>query len=199
MIRRTAFLLAPLLLAQCAWKTPPPPEQPKPVFHVHQTRYDALSPRETKVLIDLTEQKARLVDRHNVVVVETDVSTGKPGHETPTGSFRVTEKIADKRSNRYGRYKDPKSGTDLGASVDLPKPPKDAVYEGYSMPYWMRLTWDGVGMHVGYVVPRKALSYGCIRFPAAVQPLIFEKCRVGTRVDITGEAPSELKPAHPSR
>lgn len=199
MIRRTAFCLSPLLLAACTWKTPPPPEPPKPSFHVDQTRYDALRPKDTHVQIDLTEQKARILDAHDAVVVETDVSTGKPGHETPTGTFRITEKIADKRSNRYGRYKDPKSGMDLGPSADLPKPPKDAVYEGYSMPYWMRLTWDGVGMHVGNVVPRSALSYGCIRIPAAIQPLIFEKCRVGTRVEITGEADGGLKPAHPAR
>ncbi|MGC4015425.1 MAG: L,D-transpeptidase family protein [Luteolibacter sp.] len=199
MIRRVAFCLTPLLLASCAWKKPLPPEPPKPSFHVDQARYDALRPKDTRVRIDLTEQKAQVLDRHDAVVLETDVSTGKPGHETPAGSFRITEKIADKRSNRYGRYKDPKSGADLGASADLPKPPKDAVYEGYSMPYWMRLTWDGVGIHVGYVVPRSALSYGCIRVPQAVQPLIFEKCRVGTPVEITGDAGGGLKPAHPAR
>jgi lipoprotein-anchoring transpeptidase ErfK/SrfK len=51
------------------------------------------------------------------------------------------------------------------------------------MPYWMRVTWFGIGMHIGYV-PDHAASHGCIRVPAHIQPTIYEKVRVGTPVKI---------------
>lgn len=195
MVRRITSLILPLFLAQCAWKKAPTPP-PKPAYYIDATRYESLKTKDTHLRIDLVSQKAHVLDADDRVVIETDISTGKPGHETPTGSFRISERLEDKRSNRYGRYKDPASGTDLGASADFPAPPKGALYEGYSMPYWMRLTWDGVGIHVGQVVPRSAVSYGCIRVPKGVQPLIFEKCRTGTPVKIIGAVDA---PAHPPR
>jgi lipoprotein-anchoring transpeptidase ErfK/SrfK len=187
-----------LLLSQCAWKKPAP-EPPKPAFRIDQDRYALLKPKDARLEINLKAQKAILLDKENYVVVASDISTGKPGHETPFGSFKITEKIKEKRSTLYGRYKDPKTGLDLGPSVDFPAPPKDAVYEGYSMPFWMRLTWDGVGIHVGHVKPGEAVSYGCIRVPAGVQPLIYEKCRVGTPVTIVGAAEGGLQPARAAR
>jgi len=170
---------------------PPAPVVRQPVFRVDPDRYDALKPVNARITIDLAAQKARLLDRHGEVALETDVSTGKPGHDTPTGTFRIMEKIEEKRSTLYGRYKDSKSGVDLGSTLDHPKPPKDAIYEGYSMPYWMRLTHDGVGIHVGQVVPGEAVSFGCIRVPAPVQPLLYAKAKVGTRVEILAETPDE--------
>jgi len=182
--RRVALLASPFLLVHCAPQKPAA-ELPKPVCHVDQAGYDSLKPKDSHVRIDLVDQKARLLNANDDIVLETDVSTGKLGHETPTGKFRIMEKSPDKRSNRYGRYHD-RTGRDLGPSADMPAPPKDAIYEGYKMPYWMRLTWDGVGIHVGYVVPRSAVSSGCIRVPEAVQPLIYQKCKVGTLVEIVG-------------
>lgn len=194
-MRRLLAGCLPLLLAHCAWNAAPS-AVPSPVFRVDAARYAALKPADARITVDLTSQKARLTDRHGAVALETDVSTGKPGHETPAGTFRVSEKLADKRSTLYGRYRDSKSGLDLGPSTDHPEPPKDAIYEGYSMPYWMRLTWDGVGIHVGHVVPGRAASFGCVRVPAAVQPLIFEKTRVGTPVEIVNP-PADTVPARP--
>ena len=191
MLRRLPLLFLPVLLTQCGLFRSPAPVVRQPVFHVDQDRYDALKPADARISIDLATQKARLLDRHGEVAVETDVSTGKPGHETPTGTFRIMEKIEEKRSTLYGRYKDSKSGVDLGSTLDHPKPPKDAIYEGYSMPYWMRLTHDGVGMHVGQVVPGEAVSFGCVRVPATVQPLLFAKAKVGTRVEILADSSND--------
>ena len=149
-----------------------------------------MKPAEGRLQIDLAAQTASLLNRRGETVIETDISTGKPGHETPAGRFKVLEMLESKRSNLYGRYLDAITGQDLGQSWTFDSPPKGAIYEGFEMPYWMRLTHDGVGIHVGYVVPRTAVSFGCIRVPESVQPLIYEKCRVGTRVDIVpGEAP----------
>lgn len=185
-----------LFLANCSLQPPVLPA-PQPKYQVHPTRFAELKPSQSHLRIDLTTQKARLLNRDDEVVIETDVSTGKPGHETPEGRFRIMEKIEEKRSNRYGRYRDLKTGADLGASADHLEPPKGAIYEGYQMPFWMRLTTTGIGIHVGYVVPQAALSYGCIRVPKDVQPLIFEKCRPGTKVEIL-RSPAPPAPAPPA-
>jgi len=187
-----------LFLANCSFQSPIPP-QPQPKYQVHPTRYAALKSSQSRIEIDLTTQKARLLNRDDEVVIETDVSTGKPESETPEGRFRIMEKIEEKRSNRYGRYRDLKTGADLGASDEHLEPPKGAIYEGYQMPFWMRLTATGIGMHVGYVVPGTACSHGCVRVPKDVQPLIFEKCRVGTKVEIlrSPAPPPPVAPAPP--
>jgi lipoprotein-anchoring transpeptidase ErfK/SrfK len=190
-LRRFPLLVLPVLLTQCAFVRPPAPVVRQPVSRVVHDRYDALKPADARITIDLAAQKARLTDRHGEVALETDVSTGKPGHDTPTGTFRIMEKIEDKRSSLYGRYKDSKSGLDLGSTLDHPKPPKDSIYEGYAMPYWMRLTHDGIGIHVGQVTPGEPVSFGCVRVPATVQPLLFAKAKVGTRVEILAETSRE--------
>lgn len=190
--RLIACSTVPLLCCQCTLFVPAPPiaVPPKePAYHVHQDRYAALKPSYARIRIDLGEQKARLLNRHDEVVLETDISTGKPGNETPSGTFRISEKIVDKRSNLYGNYLDKETGTVLGKSWEVVKPPKGAIYEGFSMKYWMRLTNDGVGMHVGYVKVNDPSSFGCIRVPEAVQPLIYEKCLVGTKVVIDAAPP----------
>jgi hypothetical protein len=189
--RVSLILISCLLLTQCGWLRPErPPEAPRPAYRIHPERFEAMKPAEGRLQIDLAAQTASLLNRHGETVIETDISTGKPGHETPAGRFKVLEMLESKRSNLYGRYLDAITGQDLGQSWTFDSPPKGAIYEGFEMPYWMRLTHDGVGIHVGYVVPRTAVSFGCIRVPESVQPLIYEKCRVGTRVDIVpGKSP----------
>jgi L,D-transpeptidase catalytic domain len=185
-----------LFLANCSFQSPISPA-PQPKYQIHPTRFAALNPAKSHLEIDLTTQKARLLNRADEVVIETDVSTGKPGHETPQGRFRIIEKIEDKRSNRYGRYHDLKTGVDLGASDEHLEPPQGAIYEGYQMPFWMRLTASGIGMHVGYVVPGSACSHGCVRVPKDIQPLIFEKCCPGTKVEIIRSPALPSPPAPP--
>ena len=53
------------------------------------------------------------------------------------------------------------------------------------MPNWMRLTYDGVGMHTGKVKAGKRLSHGCIRLPHQVACLLFDEVvKIGTPVII---------------
>jgi len=185
MLRAVPPLLLALLLCQCSWLSKPPPPPPAgPTYQLVQDRYDALRAKDAHLLIDLAAQRAALLNSEGQAVIVTDVSTGKPGSETPTGNFRVLEKLKEKSSNRYGKYIHNDTGEELGLSWTFDKPPADATYKGLDMPYWMRLTYAGVGMHVGHVEPRQALSFGCIRVPREVQPLIFAKCQVGTRVRI---------------
>ena len=63
------------------------------------------SPDPLKVRIDLSEQTAYFT-KGAVEVGKARVATGKAGHKTPTGSFTITEKVADKRSNLYGTIYD---------------------------------------------------------------------------------------------
>ena len=51
------------------------------------------------------------------------------------------------------------------------------------MPYWMRLSYGGIGMHRGKV-PRYPASHGCIRMPSSVAPTVFANTPPGTPVDI---------------
>jgi hypothetical protein len=58
------------------------------------------------------------------------------------------------------------------------------------MPLWMRLTADGVGMHVGGFERGQPSSKGCIRCPEEGQRFFYQRCRVGTPVRVhTGSHP----------
>jgi hypothetical protein len=53
------------------------------------------------------------------------------------------------------------------------------------MRYWMRLTWDGVGHHIGPLPrSRRAASHACIRGPSAIMPIIYGKVKIGTPVTV---------------
>jgi len=113
-----------------------------------------------------------------------------PGKETPEGVFSVLERLEEKRSNRYGRIvkKDTREVV-IEKSWEHEGPlPEGTEYEGIEMPYWMRLTWDGVGMHVGKFKKRTLSSFGCIRVFEKAQPLIFAKTKKGTKVEVVPES-----------
>ncbi len=123
------------------------------------------------------------------------VATGKEGHGTQAGSYKITEKIVDKYSNRYGWIED-----EFGNVVDGDAKPSDPVPEGMEyvpapMPYWMRLTSYGIGMHGGFIPePGKPASHGCIRLPKAFVPLLFDSVDVGSQVTITSVGSNRGEP-----
>jgi hypothetical protein len=51
------------------------------------------------------------------------------------------------------------------------------------MPYWMRITPTGVGMHVGYV-PGRPASHGCIRLKKDVAVELFKILAIGSPVTV---------------
>ena len=61
--------------------------------------------------------------------------------------------------------------------------PEGGSFKGAAMPYWMRLTWTGVGMHQGRV-PRYPASHGCVRMPSSVAGTIYSKTDLHTPVSI---------------
>lgn len=138
----------------------------------------------SKIIICIPQQRARLYI-NNQVALDWPVSTGTNGHETPTGVFRVLEKEKDHHSNRYGKFisgsgKVSNSNADLGKGI-----PQGHSFQGASMPNWLRLTPDGVGIHGGRVVAGRRLSHGCIRTPYAVAAKLFEHAVMGMPVYVT--------------
>lgn len=143
--------------------------------------------RKSSVQICLPQQRGRLyVD--GKVAADWPVSTGVSGRETPTGSYKVIEKKKDYASNLYGNIKDAK-GKLVKRNADITKDPvpEGGVFEGSPMPNWMRLTWDGLGMHTGKVKAGKRLSHGCIRTPGPMARELFEIAGMGTRVTVADE------------
>jgi hypothetical protein len=119
------------------------------------------------------------------------LATGLPKYATPTGHFKILEKVVDKHSNLWGVIKD-EYGTTVNSDARNgrdPVPP-GGRFVGAHMPYWMRLTNGGIGMHVG-VIPRPGLpaSHGCIRLPRGFAPKLFAVVKVGTPVTIRGTTP----------
>ena len=114
------------------------------------------------------------------------VATGKEGNGTKPGTYRITEKIVDKYSNRYGWIED-EWGNKVQPDARYSDPvPPGMVFVPAPMPYWMRLTWYGIGMHAGPIPePGRPASHGCIRLPHALAPVLYEAVKVGTPVTIT--------------
>ncbi|MDO7841807.1 L,D-transpeptidase family protein [Sphingomonas immobilis] len=92
----------------------------------------------TRIVISIADQKL-YVYRGATLLAVSAVSTGKPGHDTPTGEFKILQKQVDHKSS---------------------------LYDDAPMPYMQRLTWDGVAIHAGRD-PGFADSHGCVRVPLA--------------------------------
>ena len=187
-----------LLLSQCALSEFPlfssrtemvrrpmtimPPFSSQPVMYVWN---GSSKPRPLSVNIDLSEQKAYLF-KGGQNVGWTYVASGRSGFASPTGTFRIMEKIVDKRSNRYGMIVDQNGNVvNSNATAGVSRVPPGGHFVGARMPYWMRITGYGVGMHAGAIPnPGSPASHGCIRLPGDMAETIFQHAPVGTRVTI---------------
>ena len=140
----------------------------------------------TSVRIALAEQKARIF-KDGEQVGWTYVATGLSGRSTPTGTFHVMEKVADKRSNRWGVIVNSSGSTiDGEARAGREAVPAGGRFVGAPMPHWMRLTGYGIGMHGGPIPnPGRPASHGCIRLPFEMAGILFNHVEVGTPVVIT--------------
>ena len=155
----------------------------KSLIYQNEELLPLLTPETSRIEIALSERRVRVLNEANEVAIDTPVSPGKKSHPTPTGKFSIIGKKKDKRSNLYGTIYNCSGGRVAGGDLRKSEIPSGGKFVGVSMPYWMRLTTTGIGMHVGYV-PNYAASHGCIRMPKKIAPLIFEKTKVGTPVVI---------------
>ena len=140
-------------------------------------------PENSHLRIDLATQRGLLMNGSEVVL-DYPICSGIESRPTPVGTFYILEKVVDKKSNRYGRYYDA-AGTLVNGNADaiLDALPEGGRFEGAEMHYWMRLTQDGVGHHIG-PVRRYPASHACVRGPSQTIPIVYSKVKEGTRVDI---------------
>ncbi len=182
---------ATLMLVSCGVGDPIVTQPPKRVLHEW---HDDGGPGAVSITISLPDQVAEF-RRGGRPIGWCYVATGKEGHGTRPGSYRITEKIEDKYSNRYGWIEDEFGNVVDGDAKPSDKVPAGTKYVPAPMPFWMRLTSYGVGMHGGLIPePGKPASHGCIRMPKEFVPILFDSVTVGTPVTITTQ-PSTHGPA----
>jgi hypothetical protein len=137
----------------------------------------------THVVVSLPKQRAWLM-LNEQIVVDSPISSGKRGHTSPTGYLRVLEKDANHRSNIYGDFVDIAGRVvRAGVSARIDAAPSGTHFVGAAMKWFMRLTEDGVGMHVG-LLPGYPASHGCIRMPSDAAKIFYDHVKVGTPVDV---------------
>jgi hypothetical protein len=135
------------------------------------------------IKIDLPTQRGFLMNGEEVVI-DYPICSGTKSRPTPTGTFYILEKIVDKSSNRYGKIVDA-DGKVVNSDADSASDtiPEGGKFVGAPMRYWMRLTNDGVGHHIG-PVRRYPASHACVRGPSGTIPTVYSKVKTGTRVVI---------------
>lgn len=105
------------------------------------------------IIINLKKQQGFFMDGDKVLL-KFSVCTGRRDKPTPTGHFHVLDKDRNHRSN---------------------------LYNNANMPFFMRLTMGGVGLHQGRLAGYPA-SHGCIRLSEKTARYLFSQCEVGTPV-----------------
>ncbi len=120
------------------------------------------------IIVSLPEQRVH-VYRNGIRIGVSTCSTGKKGHETPTGVFTILQKDKHHHSSKYNNA---------------------------PMPNMNRLTWSGVAMHAGHL-PGYPASHGCIRLPLKFSAKLFEVTHVGTPVIVAGAASDPWRLKHP--
>jgi lipoprotein-anchoring transpeptidase ErfK/SrfK len=141
---------------------------------------------QTTVEIDLQEQMAYLLN-HGRVVISSPISSGRYGHLTETGSFKVVEKERNHYSNIYGKIVDSRGNTVvLDADVDMKVPP-GCKFVPAPMPWFMRFSGAN-GLHAGYL-PGYPASHGCVRMPEQLAVAFYHAIEVGTPVTVFGRTP----------
>ena len=145
----------------------------------------------SRIEIDVDKQKAIFYDGPEQIGW-TMIASGIRYFATPKGRFTISEKVIDKRSNLYGRIYD-RDGKLLvvNARRGVHRIPPGGRFRGAKMPYFMRLTKGGVGMHGGPIPePGDPASHGCIRLPHALAATLYDHVRIGTPVRVLGSGPS---------
>jgi len=121
-----------------------------------------------QIVVSIGSQKVTLFS-NGVRVAQGPVSTGVPGHPTPTGVFSIIEKDRYHHSN---------------------------LYSNAPMPYMQRITWSGVALHEG-VLPGYPASHGCIRMSHDFAQKLWLITNLGARVIVTHHDLAPVEFMHP--
>jgi lipoprotein-anchoring transpeptidase ErfK/SrfK len=150
---------------------------------INQSLLKEVTPDAVHVVVSLPKQRAYLMTGEQIVI-DSPISSGKRGHSSPTGHLHVLEKDPNHHSSLYGNFVD-SSGRIVraGVSARIDAAPSGTRFAGAAMKWFMRLTEDGVGMHIG-ILPGYPASHGCIRMPPDGAKLFYDHVKVGTPVDV---------------
>ena len=126
-------------------------------------------------VVGLAEQRITIYDATGKIL-QSPVSSGQSGLETPAGIFSVVQKNEEHHSN---------------------------IYDDASMPFMERITWTGIALHAGEL-PGYPASHGCVRMPHDFARELFGLTKLGLRVVVAREdiapvdiaAPAFFKPKH---
>ncbi len=135
---------------------------------VFTTAAEAAS-RTLQIIVSKDTQSLAVYDGDKVIATS-KVSTGKEGHDTPTGIFSILEKQKFHRSN---------------------------IYSNAPMPWMQRLTWSGIALHESDSVPRRPASHGCVRLPGAFARELYGMTERGVHVIIADAAVEPRVISHP--
>lgn len=116
------------------------------------------------------DKQSLVVYDGDTVVATSKVSSGKRGHETPTGIFSILEKSRYHESN---------------------------IYSNAPMPFMQRLTWSGIALHASNSVPAHPASHGCVRLPNAFAKTLFKLTERGLHVVISDRQIAPQAVSHP--
>ncbi len=178
MIARRTFINASLgMLALAAVPAfaaaPVTPESPRGPTDLKPGEYlwhPEISPAGPIVLVVSLDEQRAYVYRNGIAIGLSTISSGKPGHETPTGVFTILQKDKDHKSN---------------------------LYNSAPMPYMQRLTWDGIALHGGNL-PGHPASHGCVRLPQAFAQKLFGETKRGDTVVVADAKSAPMSLAYPA-
>ncbi|MBV8330952.1 MAG: L,D-transpeptidase, partial [Verrucomicrobia bacterium] len=128
-----------------------------------------VSPTGPVTIVVSVPEQTLYVYRNGVRIGRSTVSTGKPGHKTPSGVFTILEKETYHRSN---------------------------LYHGAPMPYMERVTWGGVALHAGQL-PGYPASHGCVRLPMDFAEKLYTITQKGTTVIVADDRSAPGETVHP--
>jgi lipoprotein-anchoring transpeptidase ErfK/SrfK len=141
------------------------------------------TPDNVHLVVSIPKQRAYLMIGEQIVI-DGPVSSGKRGHSSPTGHFTILEKDPNHHSSLYGDFVDGLGRiVRAGVSARIDAAPSGTHFVGAAMKWFLRLTEDGVGMHIG-ILPGYPASHGCIRESAEGAKLFYDRVKVGTPVDV---------------
>lgn len=157
--------------------------QKQPPMKVNQNLLKQCTPDSVHIVVSIPKQRAYLM-LNEKVVIDAPVSSGKRGHESPSGRFTVMEKDPNHHSSLYGDFVD-RSGRTVraGVSARIDSAPSGTHFAGAPMKWFLRLTDGGVGMHIG-ILPGYPASHGCIRESVEGAKLFYDNVKVGTPVAV---------------
>lgn len=140
------------------------------------------------VKVSLKNQAVYVMENGKPLMV-TASNVGKPGNDTPKGTYKVTVKQKEKRSGSYGFYVNDSTGQIIPSHVRNRPSGGGWRYVGHPLPYWVQF-YPAYGFHVGWIwpVPR---THGCVRLHENVAADFYDIVSIGNTVIIADHLPED--------